>query len=166
MTHFRSNRTYNYSVQQSYCSESNSFFTGTRKGKTFNIRFSIWYKVNLFLWLLCSKIITGTEQLGSQIVRRLFGHQCKNRCVVHILEAYLVPFTGHVGCQSVTKKQVAGKKGRTSSEAAEGCSPPSRAWAALPRRRSKENHPLHSLESSGHKEAGGSTTGREGSQAR
>lgn len=35
--------------------------------------------------------------------------------MVHILEAYLLPFTGHVGCQSVTKKQVAGRKGRTSS---------------------------------------------------
>lgn len=123
MTHFRSNRTQNYSLQYSYCSESNSLFIGTRKDETFDIKFSIWYKVNLFLWLLRCKIITGTEQLGSQIVRRLFGLQCENRCMVHILEAYLVPFAGHVVCQSMTKKQVAGKKGRTQSKAAEGCIP-------------------------------------------
>lgn len=36
-----------------------------------------------------------TEQLGLQIVRSLFGCQCRKRHRARILEACLVPFTGH-----------------------------------------------------------------------
>lgn len=51
----------------------------------------------------------------------------------------------------MTKKQVAGKKGKASSEAAERCSHPLKAWAALLSEGQNRNHPLYSLESSGHR---------------
>lgn len=88
-------------------------------------------------------VLLGTEQLGSQIVRRLFGCQCEIRCPVQILE----PFPGHVGCSGVTEEQVAGKgeeiQGQQQSEAAThsrlGLLCPGGGWS--------RSHPVHSFES-------------------
>lgn len=69
---------------------------------------------------------------------------------VHILEALQVPFPGHVGPWGVTEEQVVGGEAdsRCSSSSRVRQSP-SKAWAALPRRRSRQNHPVHSFESRG-----------------